>query len=203
VEELRAGLWYWTAVHPSWRPENGGPTGWEQEVGSYAWDAGSELVLLDPQSPPTLVDELAGGKEVAVVLTCDWHDRSAAETAERLGAVVHLPAGGDGGVEGRAFEPDSELPGGVVAYQATHPGEVVLWIAEAAALVVGDALVNREGRLEIPTTWLPEGDTVADVHERLAPLLELPVELVLVTHGEPVRENGAEALRSALLQSTS
>jgi hypothetical protein len=41
------------------------------------------------------------------------------------------------------------------------------------------------------------------VQERLAPLLELPVELVLTTHGEPVREAGGEALRKALLQSAS
>ena len=55
----------------------------------------------------------------------------------------------------------------------------------------------------MPVTWLPEGETVADVRERMAPLLELPVEVVLVTHGEPVRQDGAEALRSALLQSSS
>ena len=68
---------------------------------------------------------------------------------------------------------------------------------------MGDALVTVGGRLEIPATWLPEGDTVDDVRRRLAPLLELPVELVLTTHGEPVRENGSEALRGALLQSSS
>jgi glyoxylase-like metal-dependent hydrolase (beta-lactamase superfamily II) len=80
---------------------------------------------------------------------------------------------------------------------------VALWIDALGALVVGDALITREGRLEIPERWLPEGDSVAAVQERLAPLLELPVELVLTTHGEPVRENGAEALRGALLQSSS
>ena len=77
MEELRSGLWYWTAVHPTW---------YDNEVGSYAWDAGSTVVLLDPLSPPTLVDELASGKSVATVLTCDWHDRSAPELVERLGS---------------------------------------------------------------------------------------------------------------------
>ena len=90
MEELRPGLWYWTAKHPTW---------YGHEVGSYAWDSGSTLVLLDPLSPPRLVDELATGKEVATVLTCDWHDRSAPELVERLGAAIHAPAGGDGGVE--------------------------------------------------------------------------------------------------------
>ena len=70
------------------------------------------------------------------------------------------------------------------------------------ALVVGDALITKDGELIIPPTWLPETDTVADAQKRLAPLVELPVELVLTTHGEPVRENGEEALRKALLQSS-
>lgn len=194
MEELRPGLWYWTAIHPTW---------YEHEVGSYAWDAGSTLVLLDPLSPPALVDELASGKDVATVLTCDWHDRSAPELAERLGAPVHAPAGGDGELAARHFEPGSELPAGLQAFQATHPGEVALWIADVGALVVGDALITRDGRLEVPPTWLPEGDSVVAVQKRMAPLVELAVELVLTTHGEPVRENGAEALRGALLQSSS
>jgi glyoxylase-like metal-dependent hydrolase (beta-lactamase superfamily II) len=193
VEELRPGLWYWTAVYPTWD---------DNVVGSYAWDSGSTLVLLDPLSPPTLVDELAAGKEVATVLTCDWHDRSAPELVERLGAPVHAPAGGQGSLDAQHFSLGDELPAGVVAHPATHPGEVTLWIADAGALVVGDALVVKDGVLKIPETWLDEGDSVADVQERLAPLLELPVELVLTTHGEPVRESGAEALRGALLQSS-
>ena len=194
MEELRPGLWYWTAKHPTW---------YQHQVGSYAWDSGSTLVLLDPLSPPSLVDELATGKEVATVLTCDWHDRSAPELVERLGAAIHAPAGGDGGVEAQLFEPGAALPAALAAFRATHPGEVALWIAALGALIVGDALITREGRLEIPEKWLPEGDSVAAVQERLAPLLELPVELVLTAHGEPVRESGAESLRGALLQSSS
>ena len=193
MEELRPGLWYWTAIHPTW---------YDNEVGSYAWDAGSTVVLLDPLSPPTLVDELASGKEVATVLTCDWHDRSAPELVERLGSPIHAPAGGDGKLDAELFERGAQLPADIEAYGATHPGEAALWIGELKALVVGDALITKDGELIIPPTWLPENDTVADVQKRLAPLLELPVELVLTTHGEPVRENGEEALRKALLQSS-
>jgi Metallo-beta-lactamase superfamily len=194
VEELRPGLWYWTAIHPTW---------YENEVGSYAWDAGSTVVLIDPLTPPTLVDELARGKEVATLLTCDWHDRSAPELMERLGSRIHAPAGGDGGLDAEHFEPGVDLPAGIEAHRATHPGEVALWIGELQALVVGDALITKDGELIVPPTWLPENDTVAAAQKRMAPLLELPVELVLTTHGEPVRENGSEALRKALLQSSS
>lgn len=189
MEELRPGLWHWKAAHPDWTPKDGGPTGWEQEVSCYAWDAGSTLVLFDPQSPPALVDELASGKQVAVALTCEWHARSAEELRERLGASVW------------ASESDGEPPEGIQAFPSGD-GEVAFWVAEHGAVVFGDALLVRE-RLEVPRTWLPEGQTLKDVRELLSPLLELPVEVVLVTHGEPVRAGGAEALRGALLESSS
>lgn len=190
MEELRPGLWYWKAAHPEWTPKDGGPTGWDEEVSSYAYDAGSTLVLFDPQSPPQLVDELASGKEVAIALTCSWHARSADELRERLGASVWSP-GGDGG-----------LPDGVEAHDGGEDGEVAFWVVEHGAVVFGDAVLVRE-RLEVPVTWVPEGTTLAEFKQRLTPLLELPVEVVLVTHGEPVRENGGEELRRALIQSSS
>jgi hypothetical protein len=190
VEELAPGLWHWKAAHPEWTPKDGGPTGWDEEVSSYAWDAGSTLMLFDPQSPPQLVDELASNKEVVVVLTCGWHGRSAEGLRERLGAAVWSP--------GATGQP----PDGVDAYETGVDGEAALWIGELGAVVFGDRLLVRE-RLEVPVTWLGEGETVADVRDRLAPLLELPVERVLVTHGDPVREEGARALRTALLESSS
>jgi hypothetical protein len=190
VEELAPGLWHWKAAHPEWTPKDGGPTGWDEEVSSYAWDAGSTLMLFDPQSPPQLVDELASNKEVVVVLTCGWHGRSAEGLRERLGAAVWSP--------GATGQP----PDGVDAYGTGVDGEAALWIGELGAVVFGDRLLVRE-RLEVPVTWLGEGETVADVRDRLAPLLELPVERVLVTHGDPVREEGARALRTALLESSS
>ena len=190
MEELRPGLWYWKAVHPEWTPKDGGPTGWEQEVSSYAYDAGSTLVLFDPQSPPQLVDELASGKQVAVALTCEWHGRSAEGLKERLGASVWSP-----GSEG-------ELPEGVEAFTGGEDEEVAFWVPEHGAVVIGDALLVRE-RLEVPVTWVPKGMTLSEFEQRLTPLLELPVELVLVTHGDPVRQDGAEELRRALVQSSS
>jgi hypothetical protein len=190
VEELHPGLWHWRAAHPEWSEKDGGPNGWEREVSSYAYDAGSTLVLFDPQSPPQLVDELASGKRVAVALTCTWHARSAGELRERLGASVWAP--------GAEVGP----PEGVEAFGGGEDGEAALWVPEHGAVVFGDALLVRE-RLEVPLTWLREGETVATVRDRLAPLLELPVERVLVTHGDPVRENGAEELRRALVQSSS
>ena len=53
VRELKPRLWYWTARHPEWTPDDGGADGWEPEVGSYAYvppDA-STFVLIDPIVP--------------------------------------------------------------------------------------------------------------------------------------------------------
>ena len=92
MEELRPGLWTWSAPHPSWTPDEGGPEGWEQEVRSYALDAGDSLVLFDPLVEPEQAARLAGGRPVVVVLTCHWHSRSSERLVQALDAVVRAPA---------------------------------------------------------------------------------------------------------------
>ena len=198
MEELRSGLWTWTAWHPEWKPTDGGPEGWEREVRSYAYDAGDALVLFDPQSPPALVDELADGKDVAVVLTCPWHARSAPELAERLGASLYGPASKGQDVE-HPYSAGDVLPGGAEAKAGLFPDEAVLWVPAHGALVAGDLLIHRPDGLKLPPdSWLPNGKTRDSLREELAPLLELPVELVLPTHGEPITDGAAEALAKAV-----
>ena len=70
MRELATGLWHWTAAHPEWTPEAGGPDGWPQEVSSYAIDTPETFVVVDPVAPPSLLDELAAGRPVTVLLTC-------------------------------------------------------------------------------------------------------------------------------------
>jgi hypothetical protein len=144
MDEIRPGLWTWTAPHPEWHEQ--------PVVRSYAVERGEALVLIDPISPP---GELTAGREVQVVLTCPWHSRSAAE----LNA------------------PDAELE----SKPAFYPDERVLWLPEHQALVFGDSFPGGP----IPDDWLPEGQSREHYNAWLAPFLELPVELVLPTHGEP------------------
>src|SRR5215210_2243898 len=94
VEELRPGLWTWTAPHPDWTPEEAGPEGWDRDVRSAALVSGGELVVLDPMEMPEQVAELARDRAVSVVLTCAWHRRSAGEYVERFGATIHAPGEG-------------------------------------------------------------------------------------------------------------
>jgi hypothetical protein len=130
--------------------------------------------------------------------------RSSTEIAERYEGTrlwVYEDAPEEQGVEPTdTFALDDELPGGVRAFVSGWENEVELWLPEQRALVTGDVILGAEGgglRL-LPHSWLPEGGSRSDVVAALAPLRELPVELVLPAHGEPVLENGAAALTEAL-----
>jgi glyoxylase-like metal-dependent hydrolase (beta-lactamase superfamily II) len=201
MEELRPGLWTWTAPHPSWGPESGGPEGWEQEVRSYALDAGDSLVLFDPLVEPGPVEELADRRPVIVLLTCHWHRRSAAELVEALGAVVHAPPTQIRDIE-LAITPyvaGDDLPGDVEPYSAAYEDECVFWIRKHGALVTGDVFLGGERGFRVqPDSWLAEGLTHEGLRERLRPLLELPVEAILPTHGNPIVEDARGTLERAL-----
>jgi glyoxylase-like metal-dependent hydrolase (beta-lactamase superfamily II) len=201
MQELRPGLWTWTARHPGWTPDQGGPDGWDEEVRSYAYDAGPTLVLLDPISPPSMVNELRGGKDVAILLTVHWHKRSSRELVEELGAIVFTPEASleRTEVSAKPYRLGDELPGGVVAQNAYYPEEMIFWIPRHRAIVAGDVLLGGERGLRVqPDSWLPEGVTPEALREALRPLLELPIELVLLTHGDPVNEDARMALAHAL-----
>ena len=92
-----------------------------------------------------------------------------------------------------AFEPGDELPGSVKCFETAREGEVVYWVPSAQALVVGDVLLGKPEFRLCPKRWLG-GKTHDDLKESLRPLLELPIEQVLVSHGEPVLEDGYKAL---------
>ena len=201
MQELRPGLWHWTAPHPDWTPDDGGPEGWEQEVSCYAYEAPDALVLIDPLAPPDELESLARERgEVTVALTCQWHSRSAGELQERLGARVYAPAPHDGEVrlDAERVRPGETISGGVEVRPTSYAGEVALWIPEHAALAFGDAVLGGgPAGARIQETWLPKDVTLEQHRAALHPLLELPVELLLPAHGEPA-ENGREALRQAL-----
>ena len=187
MERLREGIWRWEARHPSWSEDDGGPDGWGPEVASYAIQAGERLLLVDPLGMPADAEELVAGRDTAIVLTCPWHERDARALGERLGVPVYVPPPDDGEQDptpGTVYAAGELLPGGVQVFPGIEPNDLVLWIEDRRALVLGDTLVDRGEGLEIPLTWLRDV-TLAEVLTTLRPLLDLPVELVLPTHGPP------------------
>ena len=133
------------------------------------------------------------------MLTCPWHERDARSLVERLGVPVFVPSPDEGNddvewlrddlerleKEGKVFSAGARLPVGVEAFPGKEPDDLVLWIESRRALVVGDTLVDLGNGLELPVDWLSEGVTREQALAALRPLLELPVELVLPTHGAP------------------
>ena len=197
MQELADGLWRWTARHAEWHPGE-----WGAEVASFALDAGDVLLLVDPLVPDeSFLDELVGGP-VAILITIPYHTRSAEPLSERYGAKIY----GHPAVAkrlGKAVEPiDGELPGGARAFPIGKPRrhEMPIHLPSHQALAFGDALVTTpEGELRMWSTnpdrerWYR--DTFAPT---LQPLRELPLQRILVTHGEPVLRDGSAALEAAL-----
>jgi glyoxylase-like metal-dependent hydrolase (beta-lactamase superfamily II) len=184
VREVQAGLWHWEAPHPDWKPGED----WGQMVSSYAIDDGEWLLLFDPLAPPGEIEELAAERETAIVLTCPWHRRDAQGLAERLGAPLYVPPPDEGDpapVEGEVFRAGERLPVGVEAFPGMEPNDLVLWVESRRALVAGDTLLDRGNGLEFPADWANKGVPPEQILEGLRPLLELPVEHVLPTHGAP------------------
>jgi hypothetical protein len=121
------------------------------------------------------------GLPVVVLLTCEWHRRSADEVAARYGASI------------------GRLPEGVVAVPFELVAETMYWIPAEGTLVPGDSLMgDGDGGLRIcPDTWL-QGDAPERLRVALRALLDLPVERVLVSHGAPVLADVRAALERAL-----
>lgn len=199
LTELRPGLFRWTALHPDAEPspDPGTPADWGPFVASAAYAAPGALLLVDPLVPadrPKLqaaLDALveAHGQPVQVLTTLKWHRRSRDELAARYGATTS-----------RARD---TLPKGVETITIEGAGETMVWLPAPQALVPGDRLLGDDaGGLRLcPDSWLrylPSGMRQAELREALRPLLDLPVELVLVAHGEPVLTGGREAIARAL-----
>ena len=104
-----------------------------------------------------------------------------------------------------AFRAGDELPGGIRAFQTPRAAEVVFWLPEHRALALGDVLLGAGAKPRptddvlrlCPEGWLGK-QTHADLRESLRPLLDLPVERVLVSHGQPVLRDAKGALSSIL-----
>jgi glyoxylase-like metal-dependent hydrolase (beta-lactamase superfamily II) len=187
VRELRPGLWWWEATHPEWEPEDAATEDWGPEVSSYAIDDDGRLLLVDPTDPPAPVAELAASREVVIVLTCPWHERATRRLVERFGAVVYSPApeAERDDLAVQVFAAGDRLPVGVRAFPGMEPIDLVLWIESCRALVAGDTLIDRGRGLEFPVDWANKGVPAEHILLTLQPLLALPVEFVLPTHGAP------------------
>jgi glyoxylase-like metal-dependent hydrolase (beta-lactamase superfamily II) len=221
MRELQPGVWHWSSAHPEWSAVQH----WPQDVSSYAIDDGERLLLFDPLAVPDELLELAAERAPAIVLTAPWHERDTKRLADQLGAPRLHAARRHGRrpraqVRDRSRADPRRLaqlrprvadrrrrrrrapvprrrqaPVGVEAFPGRSHNDLVLWIEGKRALAAGDSLADFGRGFEIPEEVVHHGVTREQVAADMRPLLELPVELVLPAHGEPV---GRDALERAL-----
>jgi hypothetical protein len=196
MHELAPGLYRWTAEHPDWIEDHqpGSPADWPPEVGCVAHSAPDALVLVDPLIAGDAWADLDAlvertGKPVAVLTTMRFHTRSRDAVAERYGATL--------------VSQREAPPAGVARVPIEHADESMVWLEGPRALVPGDRLLGDEagGLRMCPESWLrylQHPPSTEELRAALMPLLDLPVEMVLASHWEPVLRDGREAIRRAL-----
>src|SRR5215470_7820786 len=181
IQEIAPGLRRWTSLHEEWR----------EQVGSLAVDTRDGLVLIDPLDPPRGLR-----RPEHVVLTIFFHGR---DTGDLRAKHVWAPARSVRRLQSRGvevtdpFEHGDELPGGIRAFDTARDGEVALWLPRFKAVAVGDVLLGAGAKPRAtsdplrlcPERWVSPA-THAQLRDSLRPLLDLPVQRVLVSHGEPV-----------------
>src|SRR5829696_8728027 len=153
VQELRPGLWRWTASHPEWEhAEHWGP-----EVGSVYAELPEAIVIVDPLVPADEEEDFWSaldrdverlGRPVWVLLTVHWHERSVAAVLDRYKARLWRP------------EEKGELPMGVEAevVKGADWVEAMFYLEPHRALVTGDLLVGTDEGVELPVEWFPQAE---------------------------------------------
>lgn len=201
IEQIAPHLWWWTAPHPDWGPEdftNG--EGWARGVSSYALVEDGALVLFDPLVPAdeeakfwaALDGDVEQHGPPAILITVFWHARSSREIFDRYeGSTIwaHEPSLDEVSKRApvtNAFAAGDELPGGVEPLAMHHMDEASFWIPSHRELVVGDSVLGYEGRAELcPVAWLRDGESQDGLEASVRLALERDPEWLLLTHGGP------------------
>ncbi|HXD56211.1 MAG TPA: hypothetical protein VN618_15755 [Solirubrobacteraceae bacterium] len=197
-QQLAPGLYRWTAPHPEWDPAAppGSSGDWPRDVGCTLYDAPAAAVLIDPLLPTegreellAWLDEHLAGRPVSILTTIQWHRRDRELLAARYA--------------GRGERAWNAVPAGVEPRPLRGAGETVYWLPGARTLVFGDRLIGASdgsGRAALcPESWLSRVrvDRAGLAHQ-MRPLIELDVERLLVSHGEPVLHDGRAELARAI-----
>jgi hypothetical protein len=191
VRDVAPGLWLWRLPHPDWRPG----ADFDGPVTSTCVASRGEVAVLDALAPPDDAREVwerldARPPTLAVVLKPD-HVRDVDLFVGRYRARPYGPwlfwRDNVPKSDLRPIEPGSELPGGLRALDDGRGRmETPLWLPEQRAIVFADGMTAPDGELRIWAT-----PHLERTRAELRRLLELPVEHVIVSHGEPVHDRAA------------
>lgn len=182
---------WWLAPHPSWEPTED----WDENVPVVRYETEAEVVLIDPFLPPDGSFD-PHGKPVRILLTQAAHYRGTADFVDRYRASVWAPPHATWRRRPSPVTTD-ELPGGVEAIELDgEPQQVVFFIRDHATLVTGDVLSGTGDKLHV---FVDDAD-----RERLLPSLDLlgdlPIDRVIIPHGDPILADGAARIRAAVAE---
>jgi hypothetical protein len=199
AEQIVPGLWRWTAPHPGWRADaaSGGDADWDELVGSALYELPHAAVLFDPLLPGEgrdafleWLDGAVAGRPVRILTTIRWHRRDRDALAARY--------------RGQTPGAWNAVPPGVSPKPLRGAGETLYWLEQPGALICGDRVLggdgDGDGGLRVcPESWLDDVTVDrAGLAQLLSRLLELPIEVVLTSHGQPVLHDGRAALARAV-----
>jgi glyoxylase-like metal-dependent hydrolase (beta-lactamase superfamily II) len=203
VQEIAPGLWWWTAPHPDWTPEDlEGGEGWEQVVSSYAL-ADDVFILFDPliEDWHELDRHVEKHGAPAILITLFWHARSAQEILDRYdGASVwaYEPAAEWIGERTRyttKFNAGDSLPAGIEAIPMPRVAEVAYWLPQHNSVVVGDTILRHGDRASLfPATWVArrKQEIIDAAKQSVRELMERSPDRLLLTHGGPTDPSALE-----------
>lgn len=211
IEELTSGIWRWER-HPRGVPAGdfGGRT-------SYAVTTETELLLLDPlvaTADDAVLDVLDSlvRERVRILITMPYHSRSSEWLCQRYrkakARIYGHPKVASRLQDASGFDPVTapDDVAGVARFHAvgSPPGsQQPIEIPARRALVVGDAIVETgHGELRVWDAPLETEKRRSRWATRYLPTLERLVDLeidhVLVTRGQPAIGDGRAALQHAL-----
>ncbi|HKY59971.1 MAG TPA: hypothetical protein VJP59_03075 [Gemmatimonadota bacterium] len=195
VREIAPGLFHWSALHP------------EQGIVVSSYCVEPARVLIDPMVPDDGLAWFESRAPEHVLLTNRYHSRGSAVFVDAFGCRVRCHRSGLEHVRERVtaepFEHGEVLAGGIeaLAVPGFTPDETALHVpAAGGGLAFADVLI-RDGRG--PLGYAPDGwygddpePAKARVVEAARALLALDFRHLLLTHGEPIVEDGKEALKA-------
>jgi glyoxylase-like metal-dependent hydrolase (beta-lactamase superfamily II) len=204
VEEIAPKLWWWTALHPDWNPEDlEGGKGWEQIVSSYALATDDTFVLFDPlvEDWDSLDRQVEEHGPPAILITLFWHARSAQQLLDRYDGTsvwAYEPAAEWIGERTRyttKFNAGDSLPAGIEAIPMPRVAEVAYWLPQHKSVVVGDTILRHGDRATLfPATWVArrKQEIIDAAKQSVRELMERSPDRLLLTHGGPTDPSALE-----------
>ncbi len=194
VEAIVAGVWTWTVSDDRIGGAPSSAVAVEETPGS--------IVVINPiRLEAAELDRL--GQVTAILLTRSSHLRAAEHYREQTGAAIWAHVKADlGSIEAdETFTEGNELPGGLKVVELPGPSddECAFYLKRGkGVMIVGDALTNIERHGGFRILSEEHNPDVKKTKASCKKLLDYDFDLLLLGHGEPIREGAKERLGKLL-----